>query len=241
MIDFNMTVAGCNIAVKCRHELCRDYCSAYINKDPAFEAQINSFVGDAELRKTLETVEDITEDYAEFTGLYRPLADFLPTAEGFVIHGASISYDSKAYLFTAPSGTGKSTHIRLWKQFLGNKVGIVNGDKPIITARNGDILIHGTPWAGKERWQRNVSLPLEAICILTRGEKNSVREASADEFLPFLIKQTYLNNDPCHTALTLELLDKVLKKVKVYILACNISEEAVKTSFEALTGKSYPV
>ncbi|MBE6591508.1 MAG: hypothetical protein E7646_05655 [Ruminococcaceae bacterium] len=239
MIDFNMTVAGCKVAVKCRHKLCLDYCREYITEDEGFSPSVSAFVSDEELKKTVDTVEDISEEYAEFTGLYRPLADHLPREGGFVIHGACISFDSKAYLFTAPSGTGKSTHIRLWKQYLGDGVGIVNGDKPVITAKNDKILIHGTPWAGKERWQRNVSLPLEAICILTRGRTNSIRQATADEFLPFLLKQTYLNSDPVHTALTLELLDEVLKMVKVYILACNISEDAVKTSFEAMTGKKY--
>ncbi len=238
MKSFKMTVAGCKVLVNYRYDRCLDYCKDYLTSEE-FVPDVVASVSREELEQTLQSVEGLSPEMAEITALYRPIAQKMPSLGGFVIHGASISYRDKGYLFTAPSGTGKSTHIRLWKKHLGAQVDIVNGDKPIITARE-EILIHGTPWAGKERWQKNRCVPLAGICLVTRGEKNTVRRASAEEFLPFLFRQTFLSPDAEITLATMELLDKVLTQVPVYLLSCNISEEAVKCSFEAMTGESYP-
>lgn len=231
-------MAGCKVLVHYRYDRCLSYCKDYLTEEE-FEPDVIASVSDEELERTVNTVEGICPELAEITALYRPIAQKMPFLNGFVIHGASISYGGKGYLFTAPSGTGKSTHIRLWRKHLGDAVDIVNGDKPIVTAKE-EILIHGTPWAGKEHWQKNRSVPLAGICMVTRGTENSIRRATADEFLPFLFRQTFLSPDAEITLRTMELLDRVLTEVPVYLLACDISEEAVKCSFEAMTGESYP-
>lgn len=177
--------------------------------------------------------------YLETLVALRKIADWLPSEGRLLLHGASISYENKGYLFTAPSGTGKSTHIRLWRKHLGKKVGIVNGDKPFVSLDGEIPYIYGTPWAGKEGWQRNCRAPLSGICIVQRGETNSIRMIDASEALPILFKQIYLPKTPKGLDQTLALMDVLLKKVPVYLLQCDISEEAVKCSFEALTGLPY--
>ncbi len=235
---FYIKVAGVIIRVEHQYDRCKTYFQDYL-LEGEHEAQIVTSVSREELEQTIASVEgNISPELAEITALYRPIAKRLPFLGGFVIHGACISYENQGYLFTAPSGTGKSTHIALWRRYLGESVGIVNGDKPIVTAKE-EILIHGTPWAGKERWQTNRSVPLGGICLLQRGEQNVIRRASADEFLPFLFRQTFLSPETDITLATLDLLDRVLREVPVYALECNISEEAVKTSFEAMIGKTY--
>lgn len=236
---FYMKVAGITIRVEYRFDRCKTYFRDYL-LEGEHEAQIVTSVSQEELERTIASVEgNISPELAEITALYRPIAKKLPFLGGFVIHGACISYEGKGYLFTAPSGTGKSTHISLWRRHLGEGVGIVNGDKPIITAGE-EILIHGTPWAGKERWQKNCCVPLAGICMLNRGQSNAIRLMSAEEYLPFLFRQTFLSPEPEITLATMELLDRVLKKVPVYHLSCDVSEEAVKTSFEAMVGQAYP-
>lgn len=177
--------------------------------------------------------------YLETLATLRKLAEILPSHNRILMHGASISYNEKAYLFTAPSGTGKSTHIRLWKKHLGDNVKIVNGDKPFISL-DKEPRIYGSPWAGKENWHRNCSVPLAGICFVQRGDRNSIRKIEASECLPLLFKQVYLPCDPLAAGLTLELVDALIRNVPLYILTCDISEEAVRCSFEALTGLSYP-
>lgn len=178
--------------------------------------------------------------YLETLALLRKLAEILPSHNRILMHGASISYNENAYLFTAPSGTGKSTHIRLWKKYLGDDVKIVNGDKPFISLEN-EPMIYGSPWAGKENWHRNCKMPLKGICFVQRGTANSIRRIEASECLSLLFKQVYLPADTLAAGLTLELVDTLIKNVPLYVLTCDMSEEAVKCSFETLTGLSYPV
>ena len=83
-------------------------------------------------------------------------------------------FEGLGYLFTAPSGTGKSTHIRLWRQFLGEAGHIVNGDKPFLSVEEGKVFVWGSPWAGKENWQKNRKAPLHGICLLKQGQKNKI-------------------------------------------------------------------
>lgn len=184
--------------------------------------------------------------YLEFLALLRKISNFFPNHQRLLIHGASISYEGSAYLFTAPSGTGKSTHIRLWKKYLGDKVKIVNGDKPFISIDYGNDpkqpqpMIYGTPWAGKEGWHRNCAEPLAGICFVERGTTNSIQKLNAEDCIHRLFCQIYIPEDETAVARTLELADLLLKHVPVYLLTCDMSEDAVRCSFEALTGLSYP-
>ncbi len=180
-----------------------------------------------------------SHDYLETLVILRKISEILPQKDCVLFHGASISYQGQAYLFAAPSGTGKSTHIRLWKKYLGNEVGIINGDKPFISFRTTPPLIHGTPWAGKEKWQKNCQFPLKAICFIKRGTTNTIRKTSIIEALPLLMKQIYIPQNECSATQTLALIDLLIKKVPLYLLECDMSEDAVRCSFEELTGLSY--
>lgn len=187
-----------------------------------------------------DATEAFSYDYLETLVALRKVSEFLPHKNTLLFHGACISYQGSAYLFAAPSGTGKSTHIRLWKKHLGADVGIVNGDKPFISFNSPQPLIHGTPWAGKEHWQRNCSVPLKSICFIKRGTKNTIRKTSILESLPLLLTQIYVPQEAESASMTLSLIDLLIKKVPMYLLECDISEEAVRTSFEQLTELPYP-
>ena len=160
------------------------------------------------------------------------------------MHGAAIQYDGRAYLFTAPSGTGKSTHIKLWRRYLGAAVRVINGDKPFVLvpeAPDAVPVAYGTPWSGKECWQENASAPLAGICLLSRAESGATRidRIPAADALDRIIRQVYLPPNALAAANALELLDALLARVPVYDLAVDMSEDAVRTSFEALTGLPY--
>ncbi len=238
MISFTAVIAGVAVEVRCRTEKCRRYFGGYEAEIPSPELVLE--VSDEELSRFAGELPDNSPEYTEFLALYAPLARYMPTKNGFVFHGACVSFDGGGYLFTAPSGTGKSTHILLWHRYLGRNVDIVNGDKPIITVSpDGGVLIHGTPWSGKERWQKNRSVPLRSICMLTRSKESFIRAADPGEHLPFLFRQTFFCGDPLVTTRTLELMDAVLKAVPVWLLGCDISRAAAKCSFEAMTGRSF--
>lgn len=150
-----------------------------------------------------------------------------------------MAYGGAAYLFTAPSGTGKSTHIRLWRQYLGSGVSVINGDKPFFSLEeDGGIRVWGSPWAGKEGWQRPTSAPLRGICVLERGA-DRIRRLSPAEALEPLFCQTYHRDDPDLEYRTLGFLDALLRAVPVCRLSCGMTEDAVRCSFEAMTGLTY--
>lgn len=194
-------------------------------------------------------------EHLETLAVLRLIADKMPLYGRFLVHGAAITFRGKAYLFTAPSGTGKTTHIYLWRKFLGDAVGIVNGDKPFLAVdsavdgtedaegadREDLIRVCGSPWAGKESWQRNCAAPLNGICFIRQAEGNTIRRLAPENCLDLLMRQVYLPADPIAAGKVLELTDRLLQKIPVFLLECNISEEAVRCSFEALTGEAYPV
>lgn len=177
---------------------------------------------------------------AETACIFRCIAERSPFFGSFLFHCAAISYEGEGYLFGALSGTGKSTHISLWRQYLGDKVEIVNGDKPLLRMNGEAPEVCSTPWAGKEGWQNHSIVPLRGICLLCRGDENKIERVDPKEYMRLIIQQVYLPRDKEALFLTLGLLDQILQKVPLYLLHCDISEKAVKTSFEALTGKPYP-
>ena len=119
------------------------------------------------------TASQYSPEYLETLVLLRKIAEELPDRDTFLMHGAVISWKDNAYMFTAPSGTGKSTHISLWRKYLGEGVQSINGDKPFLSVSDTEVRAYGTPWAGKERWQHNTSAPLKGICILSQAKENS--------------------------------------------------------------------
>lgn len=238
-MNFIVKLADKFIEINSVYDESRDFLKDYLVMDavPDFYVSLNE--GDIKTEQDTTSDKQLPPVYLETLALLRKLAEVFPSYNRILMHGASISYNEHAYLFTAPSGTGKSTHIRLWKKFLGDNVKIVNGDKPFISLE-GDPIIYGSPWAGKENWHRNCSRPLKAICFVQRGTQNSIRKIEASDCLPLLFKQVYLPEDTFAAGMTLELVDILVKKVPLYVLTCDMSEDAVKCSFEALTGLKYP-
>ena len=122
-----------------------------------------------------QNIPQYSPQYLETLAALRRIADFMPEKDCFLMHGAVIAWKNQGYLFTAPSGTGKSTHLALWKKYLGDQAEVINGDKPFLKVTEDEVWGYGTPWAGKEQWQVNKKVALKGICFLGRGEKNSIQ------------------------------------------------------------------
>lgn len=157
---------------------------------------------------------------------------------GFMLHSSCIAYNGKAYIFSADSGMGKSTHTSLWQKHLDG-VQMINDDKPAIRLIDGQFYAIGTPWSGKTNQNSDIAVPVGALALLGRGETNSIVKGNATRAVPFLLRQTMLPSKAENTDLLVELMDKFIRSVPIYDFQCNISEDAVKTSFEAMTGEKY--
>lgn len=109
---------------------------------------------------------------------------------GLMFHASAIAYEGKAYLFSGPSGVGKSTHTALWQEALGEKVQVINDDKPALRFLDNRWYAYGTPWSGKSGINQNIKVPLGGICFLKRGTENSIRRLTAQEAVPLVYMQT---------------------------------------------------
>lgn len=157
---------------------------------------------------------------------------------GFVVHSSSLAYKNNGILFSAPSGTGKSTHTALWERVYKEDVEIINDDMPAIRKIDGVWNLCGTPWSGKSEKNTNKCVPLKAFVFLERGEKNELISLSAAQGVFRIMNQTLL---PVYKELMNEMMDNIsdaLKNVPCYILKCNISEEAPKIVKEGIINEN---
>ena len=178
--------------------------------------------------------EHTTDEYAENLAIYRKLCNVLPDFDAFLLHAAAIAVDGKAYLFSAVSGTGKSTHISQWKALFGDRVTVVNGDKPIIRRIDGVFHVCGTPWAGKEEWNTPVNVPIAGLCKLTRAKENFIEPMPSAQILPLVLNQTVRPADPARMVRLLNLVEGFLKSVPCYLLGCNISLDAARVAYDGM-------
>lgn len=107
------------------------------------------------------------------------------------MHGVVADVSGTGVAFLAESGVGKTTHSNLWQQLLGDKMIIINGDKPLVRIINDKVFAYGTPWAGKEGIHRNTKTQLKKICFIERADKNECIPISRDGALDKLLKYVY--------------------------------------------------
>lgn len=177
-----------------------------------------------------------SDAYLEELAVYRKIAEQMPAYDTFLMHGSCVAVDGEGYLFTAKSGTGKSTHTRLWRELFGERAVMINDDKPLIRVTETGATIYGTPWDGKHHLSTNCAVPLKAICILERAANNTIRRIPPAEAYPFLVQQIYRPQDPAAMLRTLQLIDRLSKTVDLWRLGCNMDPEAAQVSYNAMKG-----
>lgn len=175
----------------------------------------------------------LTLDECEYIWMGSEFYNALPAFGGMLLHSSAVVYENKAYLFSAASGTGKSTHTQLWlKQFDGAY--ILNDDKPAIMKTDKGIYAYGTPFSGKTDWNVNKGIPLQGICALERGEKNTIETLSPDEALFWIMNQTVRPYEEERMSQMLDVLDEIINQVPTYKLYCNMDPEAALVSYNAM-------
>lgn len=190
-----------------------------------------------DVRRVLELNPAIpTEDMAEYLGTGMIFAQMLLGFYGTYLHASAVVLEDRAYLFSAPSGTGKSTHTEKWCRLFGATY--LNDDKPALRYVDGHWKAYGTPWSGKHDLSEPRGVLLGGIAFVKRGEKNSIRRLSAAEAIPEIMCQS-LWRLPVHKAMDrqLELVEKLVCNIPVWELTCRNDDEAAWVSYQAMTGK----
>lgn len=153
---------------------------------------------------------------------------------GMLLHASCVVYENKAYLFSAPCGTGKSTHTQLWlKRFPGAY--ILNDDKPAIRITKTGVYAYGTPFSGKNDISVNTGVPIGGICVLDRDTTNHIERMNVDDALFHILNQTIRPQHEEDMDILLKILDIILREVPVFNLHCNMDLEAAETAYNMMS------
>ena len=217
------------------------YCSDYLTDEPA-DYSVTTTQADIDFECEKSAREDeiegipvrhFSDSYLEELAVYRKIAEKMLDFDTVLFHGSVVAVDDVGYLFTAKSGTGKSTHTRLWREYFGDRAIMVNDDKPLLHIAD-TVTAYGTPYNGKHRLGTNTSVPLKAICILTRSADNHIEPITREQAYTMLLQQVYRPADMLKMAKTLELVDRLAESVKLYQLGCNMDISAAQVAFEGM-------
>ncbi len=185
-----------------------------------------------------ESQPHLSEDSCEYlstgSSFYRQLLKY----NGMLLHSSAVVVGGQAYLFTAPCGTGKSTHTKLWLQVFGDRAQILNDDKPALRFIDADgrFYAYGTPWSGKYDISTNLRVPVAGICVLGRGEVNKIEPFGGFPAIHAILAQTTRSKNAAFMEQMLTLLDTLLTTVPVWKMECNMDPEAARMSYRAMSG-----
>lgn len=236
---FKIKMADLIIQIDNKYDFIKEQCKEYIVDSE--NVDIYASCTDEEIEKEGTCYEQknvVSQGYCESICIYRSICLQMPKFDAFILHSAIAEVDGRAYAFAARSGTGKSTHLLLWKECLGKRMTIINGDKPIMRFLDGILYAYGTPWCGKEGWQTNAKAPLKAICFIQRSEENFINLLEKSKAAELIMQQTIIPKDAFGAMRTLELLDEMLQKTSTWLLGCNISIQAAMLSYNTMLGEN---
>lgn len=242
MEDFSIEIAGVSIRVHPMFQSTKEYCRPYLtDREPELIVWITA--EDLVHQQMLLEKQAIDEGlkirkfkdpFLERSIIQRRVADFLITRNTLMLHGSTVAVDGCAYLFTAPCGTGKSTHTRLWREVFGDRAIMVNDDKPFLRIMDDCVLAYGSPWSGKHGLATNVCVPLKGICSLCRGKENSISAVDAESLRDLLYRQVHLPEEPDMAQKVGGLLDSLMERVSLWSMSCNKELEAAMVAYSAM-------
>ena len=231
------------LEIRCRYPANERFFADYLtDKPPLFTVEPTDDDLDRmlqELRRTDEA-EGVRRlgygrPYLENNAIHALVTEKMLEQRVLLMHGSALCMDGQGYLFTAPSGTGKSTHTRFWRETFGERVWMINDDKPLLRLeQDGSVWAYGTPWNGKHHLSRNAGAPLRAIIRLSRSEHNTIEPLSRADAFAVLMSQCFSSRDPLVMRRVLALENELLQAVKFYSLGCNLDPDAARVAWEGL-------
>lgn len=157
--------------------------------------------------------------------------------EGLKLHASVTELNGKALIFFGVSGTGKSTHSRLWREFVPG-CSLLNDDEPIIRLeKDGSVRVYGAPWSGSTPCYRNESAEVVAFVHLYQSPENRLtRLRGFEAYYSLLSSSNIMRKDPDNKKVVMDLALRVVNKIPVYRLDCRPDEEAVSLTRSIMEG-----
>lgn len=230
----NYKIADLNIKIEPIYDSTLKRLSPYLCKESSFDFDATATL--AEIEKCSRSLNGkFNLEACESSVILNKICQkVLRDYQGFFFHSSVLMLNGEAYVFSAKSGVGKSTHTELWRKHFGNRVTMINDDKPIIRKNNGKFTAYGTPWMGKAEIGNNTSAPIKAVYILKRGNENSVAKIKPGAVFKDILEATVIPDEKSAMSELLTLLDEFFTSVPLFILTCNISDDAVMTAYSAV-------
>jgi len=225
-------IANLTVEMDAGSGLLYDRSRAYLTS-PESRTDIKIELGGDFFERRREQYPNLTLDECRYVWTGEAFYLKLLSFGGFMLHSSCVCRNEKAYLFSARSGTGKSTHTHLWLREFEDAY-IINDDKPALLLRDGKFSAYGTPFSGKNDESRNSSAPVRAIVFIERAPENSIEKIGVPRALPKLLSQTVRPKTAENSEKLLGLLDSLLKSVPVFLLKCNMEPEAAHVSFDGI-------
>lgn len=194
-----------------------------------------------EFRYALKTTGyEFGKDYLEFVAINRKLAEWLPLNNAFLLHSVVVDVEGEGVAFMASSGTGKTTHMLLWQKLLGDKMKIVNGDKPFIRFFNDEPntpYAYGAPWQGKEEYGCNMRTKLKHLCFIERSKENSCEKIDIENAVNLIFNQVYMPKEPIAMMNTIKFIDNIVSNCSLWKIKCNMDISAATTAYNTIFNK----
>lgn len=243
MGQFRMEIAGQTAVVNALFDSTPAYFRNYLSeKSPDFSITVTPESLLFEQQDALEEARRegfrprfFSDPFLERAAIQRQFAEQLFSRDVLLFHGSAIAVDGKGYLFTAKSGTGKSTHTRFWRELLGSRAVMVNDDKPFLTIRPEGVWVSGSPWSGKHGLDCNITVPLQGICLLQRGTENAILPVQVSDALPRLLHESYCPLDGSKREAFEALVFRLASAVPLWRMTCTREPEAAVVAFEAMS------
>lgn len=227
-------ICGLNVFYEPKYPRTRLRSEKYLSEDQTETPDIVIEITDERIKNYIDVFPYVSKELAEYGILGAVFCEKILDFNGILLHSSAISVDGQAYLFTADSGTGKSTHTKLWLDYFGDRAEMINDDKPVVRIIDGKIYACGTPFSGKYDINKNVLVPLKAICCINQGKENVIEKITPQMAISTIMAQTLRVEDKGKMLKLFDTLDTILKNTSLYRLYCDISREAVTTSYNAM-------
>ncbi|HIT73309.1 MAG TPA: hypothetical protein IAD10_06595 [Candidatus Fimicola cottocaccae] len=231
---FYAKIADIVVGIQHRYDFTKKISKDYILEN-CEKADVFIEVTDDDIDEACRISPRYTRESMESACIYSKLCKEIYKFNAFMFHGAAVKKNDDVFMFMAASGVGKTTHARLWKKVFGDDCHIINGDKPIIRFIDGKYYVYGTPWSGKEGININTRGVLKGICFIEQSPRNSITKAEPKDIIPKLFVQTIVPKEPDRLQMFMKFADGLIKNTNFYVLKCNISDDAVYTSWEGMT------